>query len=56
MLSMFVRDPWNQTEFTKFCVDKYGISPNFDWVVDSFGGKNLAKDWKFFANIVFVNG
>lgn len=54
--SMFLTEPFNYTEYTKFCQDTYGLTPNYEWALDNFGGYNYTKDFKPYTNIIFSNG
>ena len=53
---MFIEDPFNYTAYTEFCQSTYGLTPNYDWALNIFGGFNLTRDFKSMSNIIFSNG
>jgi lysosomal Pro-X carboxypeptidase len=54
--SMFIEDPFNYTTYTKFCQDTYGLTPNYQWALNQFGGFNVPRDFQAMSNIIFSNG
>ena len=32
------------------------MTPEFDWALDVFGGRNIKQDFKHMTNIIFSNG
>jgi hypothetical protein len=38
------------------CQEKYGMTPMYDWALDYFGGRNVAKDFAMSSNIFWANG
>jgi hypothetical protein len=53
---MFPSDPWVADTFVKNCQLYNGLNPQFDWALDTFGGRNPNKDFMHASNIVFTNG
>jgi pimeloyl-ACP methyl ester carboxylesterase len=51
---MFPPRPWGQAELTKYCENRWGITPKQSWVGLNFG--TSVEDWKHFSNIIFSNG
>ena len=47
----FYKDGW-----TNFCEEKYGLTPQYDWALDFFGGRDPRRDFISATNIVFFNG
>jgi hypothetical protein len=56
MTDMFLRDLWDADEFVRNCNKYQGLNPQFDWALDTFGGRNPNKDFLHASNIVFTNG
>ena len=55
--SMFVENTFNFTAYTEECMQKYGISPDYNWAWRMFGGqKNVPRDYMHYSNIIFTNG
>ena len=54
--SMFVEEDFNYTKYTADCQAKYGLTPNYDWAIKTFGGSNVTSDFKDYSNIIFTNG
>lgn len=54
--SMFLTEPFDYTKYTLGCQAKYGLTPNYNWALDNFGGYNYEKDFKSYSNIIFSNG
>lgn len=38
------------------CIAKFGLTPQYDWVFDFFGGLDIEKDFNHLSNIIFSNG
>ena len=34
----------------------YGLTPNYQWALDNFGGYDYTKDFVDYTNIIFSNG
>lgn len=41
---------------TKMCQEKYGLTPDYNWALDYFGGYNIDKDFLATTNIIWSNG
>jgi lysosomal Pro-X carboxypeptidase len=54
--SMFLPEPFNYTAYTESCQAKYGLTPNYNWALDNFGGDEYVTDFKSYSNIIFSNG
>ncbi|XP_059664417.1 uncharacterized protein LOC132310234 [Cornus florida] len=56
--TMFQIDPTdNVVNFTKDCIDTYGVPPRLHWATTYFGGKDIGFVLQRFAsNIIFSNG
>ena len=54
--TMFVPKAWDEAAYNQTCVDNYGITPAYNWAWDTFGGVDVAKDFRQYSNIVFSNG
>ena len=54
--SMFPAAEWNEKENTAQCEAEYGESPQYNWALTYFGGKNPKKDFMHASNIIFSNG
>jgi lysosomal Pro-X carboxypeptidase len=54
--SMFLPQPFDYDSYTKMCQDAFGLTPDYDWALDYFGGYNIDKDFLALTNIVFSNG
>jgi lysosomal Pro-X carboxypeptidase len=54
--SMFLTEPFNYTAYTEKCQAMYGLTPNYQWALDNFGGFNYVNDFKSYSNIIFSNG
>lgn len=52
---MFLPQPWNPDQFVADC-SKKGLTPQFNWALDTFGGRNVKKDFLHVSNIIFSNG
>jgi hypothetical protein len=53
---MFQPQLWNADDFVSSCQENQFMTPQFNWALDSFGGRNPNKDFKEISNIVFTNG
>jgi len=55
--SMFLYEPFNYTAFTADCQARFNLTPNYNWALDSFGGRdNYREEYKVYSNIIFSNG
>lgn len=54
--SMFPPSEWNEEEYTAYCQEAYGQTPQYGWALEYFGGINAKKDFMKTSNIVFSNG
>lgn len=54
--SMFLPQPFDYDSYTKMCQDTFGLTPEYDWALDYFGGYNINKDFLATTNIIFSNG
>jgi len=54
--SMFIPQQFDFDAYTASCQELYGLTPNYDWALDYFGGYNIYKDFLSTSNIVFSNG
>ena len=54
--SCFTWENWYEQGHTDHCKTKYGLTPNYDWALDYFGGMDPARDFKEATNIVWANG
>ena len=52
----FPRDLWDADKFVENCKKYNMLNPQFDWALDTFGGRNPNKDFMHASNIVFTNG
>ena len=53
---MFLADLWSADAFVQSCQQQSHLNPQFDWALDTFGGRNPSKDFLHASNIVFTNG
>lgn len=53
---MFLPQPWDATAYTQQCQQSYGLTPQYDFALDYFGGRNPSKDFRHASNIIFSNG
>ena len=53
---MFPPFEWDPTGNTEWCQYAYGLTPQYDWVFDYYGGKNTDKDFMKLSNVIFSNG
>ncbi|XP_052311745.1 uncharacterized protein LOC7463334 [Populus trichocarpa] len=55
--TMFQSDPFDINNYTKECVDVFGIKPRPHWITTEFGGHDIKTVLGNFAsNIIFSNG
>lgn len=55
--SMFLPETFSYEDYTKDCQDKFGLTPNYDWVLTEFGGRyNYTTEFKPIKNIIYSNG
>lgn len=54
--SMFIEEPFDYAAYTQMCQSTYGLTPNYQWALDYFGGYNYTRDFQFYSNIIFSNG
>lgn len=47
---------WDEHQTTVDCMAKYSLTPQFDWALDYFGGRNPKRDFAKTSNIIFSNG
>jgi len=47
---------WDQEAHTKFCQDTFGLTPKYDWALDYWGGRDIARDFASASKIIFSNG
>ncbi|CDW78306.1 lysosomal pro-x carboxypeptidase [Stylonychia lemnae] len=52
---MFLPEPYNPDLIISDCAKK-GLIPQFDYNLDTFGGRNINKDFAHISNIIFSNG
>jgi len=53
---MFPPSPWLPRVYSDQCFQTYGVRPNFEFVLNYYGGLEPKKDFSAFSNIVFSNG
>ena len=54
--SMFLPEPFDYAKYAAGCEATYGLTPNYAWALDNFGGYDYVKDFKAYSNIIFSNG
>uniref|UniRef100_A0A7S3RLM5 Uncharacterized protein n=1 Tax=Strombidinopsis acuminata TaxID=141414 RepID=A0A7S3RLM5_9SPIT len=54
--SMFLPLLIDYDAYTTYCQNTYGLTPQYDWALDYFGGYDIEKDFLAVTNIVFSNG
>jgi hypothetical protein len=54
--SMFIPLKIDYEAYTKMCQETYGLTPQYNWALDYFGGYNIDKDFLAVSNIVWSNG
>jgi len=47
---------WDEGELFSFCQRNFDLRPQFDWALDTFGGRNPKSDFRHISNIIFSNG
>lgn len=52
---MFLPSYWDPDSYVANCAQK-GLTPQFNWALDTFGGRNSKKDFMHASNIIFSNG
>lgn len=53
---MFNSELWDADAFVSQCQATHWLNPQFNWALDSFGGRNTKRDFLHVSNIVFTNG
>lgn len=53
---MFLAAPIDYDANTKYCQETFGLTPQYTWALDYFGGYDINKDFLHLTNIVFSNG
>jgi len=54
--SCFSWENWWKQGHTDFCMKEYGLTPQYDFALDFFGGRDVNLDWSHYSNIIFSNG
>lgn len=54
--SMFPPAEWSEKENTLQCEAMYGLTPQYNWALDYFGGRVPKRDFMKASNIIFSNG
>ena len=54
--SMFPPSSWDETANTQYCQETYGLTPQYNWALDYFGGRVPERDFMKTSNIIFSNG
>jgi lysosomal Pro-X carboxypeptidase len=54
--SMFITAPFDYNAFTQDCINKYKLTPRYEWAWDYFGGNDIQRDFYSLSNIIFSNG
>jgi hypothetical protein len=52
----FNAELWDADAFVSQCQSTHFLNPQFNWVLDLFGGRNPNRDFLHVSNIVFTNG
>ncbi|EAR86508.2 serine carboxypeptidase S28 family protein (macronuclear) [Tetrahymena thermophila SB210] len=52
---MFYDQPWDKDSYQQYCQETFGLTPNYDYVLNFYGGKN-DEEMKQFTRIIFSNG
>jgi hypothetical protein len=47
---------WDADGFVSQCQSTHFLNPQFNWILDLFGGRNPNRDFLHISNIVFTNG
>ena len=53
---MFPQQLWSADQFVANCQQYQHLNPQFNWALDTFGGRNPNKDFLHTSNIIFTNG
>ena len=53
---MFLPQEWDEKAYTEMCENDYGLTPQYDWALTYFGGRQPELDFMYATNIVFANG
>ena len=53
---MFLPELWSADDFVSNCQQYQQLNPQFNWALDTFGGRNPNRDFLHASNIVFTNG
>jgi hypothetical protein len=53
--SMFLPQPIDYDSYKKMCQKKFGLTADYDWALDYFGGYNIKNKFLATTNIVFSN-
>ena len=53
---MFLNKSFNYEEYAMICLNQFGLSVQWDWALDFFGGWNPESDFMHASNIIFSNG
>lgn len=53
---MFPPADWDETANTEWCQVVYGLTPQYNWALDYFGGRDPKRDFMKASNIIFSNG
>lgn len=54
--SAYTWTSWYEEDHTNYCQLVYGLTPDYDWALDFFGGREPRRDFLDYTNIVWVNG
>jgi len=54
--SCFSWENWWKQGHTDFCKKEYNLTPQYDFALDFFGGRDVNLDWSHYSNIIFSNG
>ncbi|KAL4474904.1 hypothetical protein ABPG74_001600 [Tetrahymena malaccensis] len=52
---MFYNSPWDKDSYQQYCQETFGLTPNYDYALNFYGGKN-DEEMKQFSRIIFSNG
>ena len=53
---MFLKEVWSADAFATQCQQWMGLTPQFTWAIDTFGGRTIKRDFALYSNIIFTNG
>jgi len=56
LVSMFPSYEWDEQGNTDWCKYTYELNPQYNWVFNTYGGKNQTKDFAKLSNVLFSNG